>query len=336
MSPSPNKIHTRAEEGLRAVLPRSVNLHPVQRDLNYNLKINGTPIQVKWIGECGLRQAREMLAAPPHRPTVVVARRMSPGAREEFSKAGIGWVDETGAAEIVFGQLIVSKTGRSEPKLEKPLHWTPSVLAVTEALICGTKPTVSATAAITTLSVASCTNALQTLTKLKLLTAGAKRGRESARHIADPDQLLDAYATAILAQDRTPHLTVGATWRDLISGLSDAAKGWNKAGRAWAATGAIAANVMAPYLTSVSSGVVYVDADTLAGLESAALDIGLRPIDGGRITLRPFPTVTTKQLVQNLKGLKVAPWPRVYVDLRRVGVRGEEAAEHLREVLRGK
>ncbi len=28
------------------------------------------------------------------------------------------------------------------------------------------------------------------------------------------------------------------------------------------------------------------------------------------------------------------PWPRAYADLRKVGVRGEEAAEHLKEVCR--
>ncbi|MGD0836257.1 MAG: hypothetical protein ABSB49_06400, partial [Polyangia bacterium] len=29
-------------------------------------------------------------------------------------------------------------------------------------------------------------------------------------------------------------------------------------------------------------------------------------------------------------------WPRVYADLRHTGVRGEEAAEHLREIVRGR
>ncbi len=33
-------------------------------------------------------------------------------------------------------------------------------------------------------------------------------------------------------------------------------------------------------------------------------------------------------------GLRVAPWPRLVAELRRSGVRGEEAAEHV-EVSRG-
>jgi len=36
------------------------------------------------------------------------------------------------------------------------------------------------------------------------------------------------------------------------------------------------------------------------------------------------------------EGLVFAPWPRVYTDLRQTGVRGEEAAEHLKEVMLGR
>ncbi len=109
-------------------------------------------------------------------------------------------------------------------------------------------------------------------------------------------------------------------------------KRWDRARVAWAATGTVAAHVIAPYLTWVSSGDVYVGADTIAGLEAAATRVDLRPIEGGRLTLRPFPTVTARSLADVKEGLRVAPWPRVYADLRGVGVRGEEAAEHLREV----
>jgi hypothetical protein len=314
-----------------------VTLHGCQNDSGYDFEINGLHVRVKWIGECGLRQVREMLVDSSSRPAIVVARRASPGAREELSKAGIGWVDESGAAEIVLGQLIVSKSGRPDDRLEKPPKWTPSVLAVAEAILCDTKPTVAATSKITTLSPAICTYALRTLTDLQLLTSSARRGRESARQISSIPKLLDAYAAAATAatQRRPISLTVGATWRDILSGLSEVGKKWQSAGKVWAATGSAAASVMAPYLTSVTAGEVYIDADTIPGLEAAALDVGLRPIDGGRITLMPFPTTTSKLLLKNEKGLNVAPWPRVYCDLRRLGVRGEEAAEHLREVLHG-
>jgi len=108
---------------------------------------------------------------------------------------------------------------------------------------------------------------------------------------------------------------------------------WEAAGIAWACTGVVAASVLAPHLTSSGSAEVYVDARTVADLESVATDAGLAPIAGGRLTLRPFPTVSSRRLAKLVVALRVAPWPRVYADLRTIGVRGEEAAEHLRQVM---
>ena len=94
----------------------------------------------------------------------------------------------------------------------------------------------------------------------------------------------------------------------------------------------MATTVLAPHLATVTTGEVYVDRATIAGIEAAAARAGLHPIEGGRLTLRPFPTVTAKRLAETRGALRVAPWPRT--DLRTTGVRGEEAAEHLREVVR--
>lgn len=330
-------IAGRAEVAVCAVLPRSVKVVRVARNnSSVDLAISGVRVEVKWLGEGGLRQVRELLTAPRHRPQVVVARRMSPGAREALSAAGVGWVDETGAAEIALGSVIVSRSGRPAEPRSRPPRWTPSVLAVAETILCGGKATVGAMQDTTGLSAGSCTNALRALTDLGLLTSAVRRGRGSARQIPDRDRLLDEYATAVAAMAPATTLGVGVTWRDFIASLSETGRRWEKAGVAWAATGAIAASVTAPYLTSVTSAEVFVDAKTIAGLESVAAEAGLRPIAGGRLILRPFPTVTARLLAAVRDGLRVAPWPRVYADLRVAGVRGEEAAEHLREVARGR
>ena len=184
------------------------------------------------------------------------------------------------------------------------------------------------------LSAGSSTNALRTLTDLGLLHAPARRGRNSARQISDPDRLLDKYAAAVEAMRPLTALTVGVTWRDFVVGLNETGRGWNSAGISWAATGAVAASVIAPYIATVAAGEVYVDAMTVAGLEWVAARANLRPIEGGRLTLRPFPTITAKLMALEKGGIRVAPWPRVYADLRLVGVRGEEAAEHLRDQIR--
>jgi len=79
---------------------------------------------------------------------------------------------------------------------------------------------------------------------------------------------------------------------------------------------------------------VYVDANGLATLAAAAGTAGLRLLEGGRLQLRPFPTPITRHLSAIVSpGLRSVTWPRAYADLRDTGVRGEEAAEHLREVM---
>ena len=293
-------------------------------------------MRVRWVGEGGLRQARELVASRKDRPDVAAARRMSLGARQALSAAGIGWVDETGAAEIARGSLIVSKSGQPPAPLRKPPHWTPAVLAVAEALLCGARATVGSVQETSGLSAGSVTNALRTLTELGLLNAAARRGRNAARQIPDRDRLLDSYADAATALMPATALAVGVTWRDPVAGLNRVGEQWDRAGISWAATGTVAAAVLAPYLTTVTRSEVYVEAKTSAALEWVAANIGLRPVDGGRLTLRPFPTVTAKRLATAAHGLRLVPWPRAYADLRVAGVRGEEAAEHLREILHGR
>jgi hypothetical protein len=326
----------RVEEAVRAVFPRSVGVRLGGRDSELNLVVNGAAVRTKWLGEGGLRQAREVLARKRDRPKIVVARRMSQGAREALSEAGIGWIDETGAAEIVLGKIVISKSGNPDPARAKPVRWTPAVLAVAEALLCERKATVSAMQEATSLSSGSCTQALGVLTQLGLLTSTAARGRGSARRVVDENKLLDAYSTASAAMPRVPSIQIGVTWREIAAGLAEVGKRWTRAGIDWAATGTAAASVIAPYLTAVTTADVYVGAKTIASLIAAAALVGLRPIEGGRLTLRPFGTATTQLLAEEREGLRVAPWPRIYVDLRAAGVRGEEAAEHLREFRHGR
>lgn len=275
---------------------------------------------------------------------MVVARRMSPGAQEALAQLRVGWVDELGAAEIAVGTIVVSRTGqrpssrtgqRSSPS-NKEERWTPAVLSVAEALLCGVQPTVSATHRATGLSGGSCGNALRLLADRGLLVAHASRGRASGRRMEDKRNLLEAYASEASASPTALALLVGVTWSDPVRGLVELGRRWTDQGIDWAATGPTAAAVMAPLLTTVSSASVYVEAQSFAALEALALRSDLRPIEGGRLTLAPFPTTSTRLLARTVKDMRVAPWPRVYVDLRGTGVRGEEAAEHLLEVFDGR
>lgn len=271
-----------------------------------------------------------------HLPDVFIAHEMSPGARAMLSERGIGWIDESGASEIAIGTIVVSRTGHRVTVVKKHDRWTPTMLAVAEALLCRTPATVASVQRATGFSTGSCTNALRALTELRLLEASASRGRASARRVASVPDLLEAYASAAAAFGSTTSITVGVTWRDPVAGLVELGEKWTRMNVGWAATGMIAAAVQAPLLTTTPSATVYIDGHTRAALEAIARQSDLRPIEGGRLTLASFPLPSTQHLVETIAGMRVAPWPRVYTDLRGIGVRGEEAAEHLWEVVRGR
>lgn len=324
----------RLVQAIRAVLPAGAptGFESLDDEL-IMVDVDGGRFTVQWIGEGWLRDARAALADAGRRPDVLVARRMSPGARSAAADARVGWIDESGAAEVALPGLIISRTGRKDPKVDRPPRWTPSVIGTAEALMLGTRPTVAEVERRTGLSAGSATNALAVLTTLGLLQSDAARGRASARGVPDRGRLLDAYAEAAIARTPALSLRVGTAGRDLIDELAGLGQGWDSDGVAWAATGAAAASVLGPYLSEVTGLDVFVDAPTPATLDAIAERSGLRPMEGGRVLLRPFPTSVTRRLCGTESGLRVAPWPRVYADLRLTGVRGEEAAEHLREVV---
>lgn len=326
----------RAIEAFLDVLPRGADIR-VEKSVGdmsgADVIVGGRPVKVMWVGDGALGDVRRALASWGVAPDVVVARQLSPGARALLSDRGIGWVDETGAAEIAIGSVVVSRTGRPPETIERVPGWTPAVVAVAEAMLCRVRGTVADTKQATGLSTGSCTTALRTLTDLGLIEAERARGRGSARNVRDRRALLDAYSNAASTLRPSIKLEVGVTWRDPIAGLEETGRRWSREDLAWAVTGAAAAGLLAPYLHSVTRTDVYVDTKTMVGLEAAASAVGLQPIKGGRLTLRPFPTSAVDRLAETIDGVRVAPWPRVFVDLLANGVRGEEAAEHLWEVV---
>ena len=322
----------RLERAVRAVLPPDslVNIDDLGDGL-LGVDAAGSRFTARWVGEGWLRDAKAALRAG--KVDVIVARRMSPGARAAATEAGVGWVDECGGAYIVLPRLVIIRSARKGPKVQRPPHWTRSVIGAAEALLLGTRPTVAEVEGATGLSAGSATKALAVLSELGLLRSEAARGRGSAREIVDRDHLLDAYAAAATALSPALSLRVGLGGRDLVDELAKLGERWDALGVPWAATGAAAALVLGPYLTEVAGLDVFVDAPTTAILDSVAEASALRSMEGGRLVLRPFPTSVTRRLSSQADQLRVAPWPRVYADLRTTGVRGEEAAEHLRDVV---
>ena len=325
---------SRGERAVRAVLPAAAEITMHRADREADLVVNGQPVEVKWIGEGNLAAVRSAMGCQPGRNVILVGRQMSPGARAALSQAGVSWADETGAAEIAIGTILVSRSGMAQKKPQRMKRWTPAVLAVAEALLCRIEGTQAAMQAATGLSAGSCANALRFLQDHELVISTAKRGPASARRVSDPRPLLAAYTAAANAQPTGARLQIGITWQDILAGLADLGHRLDAQRADWAISGGAGAAAIAPFMSSVSQATVYVDCNTIAELRALAELLKLRPVEGGRLTLQPFPSNSTRYLATvESDDLRVAPWPRVYADLQTEGVRGEEAAEHLYEVI---
>lgn len=328
----------RIQAALSVVLDGQVAVQPVggsakggRTDVSL-VRVGGRTISIAWLALGWPKQVREVLSRAAI-PDLVAAPEMSAGARRTASEAGLGWFDETGAADFTLSPtFLVRRDGSPRLRLDTNLGWRPATTAVCEALLTGSAATVAAVRKRTGLAMSTVATALKFLEAQKLLHAGAHRGPSSARTITDRAALLEAYAAAA-ARLRSPQsIRVGMLWRDPTAGLIDTGRLWTSAGVRWSATGALTADVLAPLLTQVSPLEVYIEARTLAELRAAARKVNLAEARGGRLLLRPFPSPAGAALSSEIRpGFWSVPWPRSFADLRGAGVRGEEAADHLRE-----
>jgi hypothetical protein len=304
------------------------------------VSLDGAEFLVRWLTNGWPRQVSEALHATPP-PDILAAPAMSPGARKAAHDAGVGWVDESGAADIHYrnattGTTVVIETKGTPPiPLDTRLGWRRATLAVCEALLAyAAVPTVSSVVEATGLSMGSSAQALKFLEKSSHLSSETARGPKSARLIVDRDALLDAYAEAAEKLRSPISIHTGVLWRDPIAGLANAGRLWESAGVEWAATSALSASLLAPLQTEIAPMEIYVPGRSWSDLRRAAMAAKLQEIEGGRLILRPFPTPAGARVTKrDTEGVRSMLWPRVYADLRTVGVRGEDAAEHLRDVM---
>lgn len=333
----PRQTVLRPLRALQAVLPANVEAEVLgtSPEADLRLRIARTSIRATWIERGWPAEVRRALGRKP-RPQLLICPSMSPGGRAAAEDAGVSWLDETGAAAVAVGPLVLARDPvvKRQPTRERSSRWPASLLASCEALLLGTPPTGHAVAAATGLSLGSCLNALHRLQDEQLLGAHAARGPHSGRVLMDSQALLSAYAVAVHQTPPAPSLQVGVLWREPVEGMAVLGERWVQAGVRWAATSALAAAVLAPVQTQVAPLEVFVDAATVPELVRVATTAGLTSMKGGRLKLRPFPGRGTLNLTEHERSIyPTAPWPRVYADLRETGVRGEEAAEHLKEKL---
>jgi len=328
---------SRTESALQSVLPGPLRVSAIKgpaRDLD--VMIAGAKLRVRWLPVGWPREVEDAARTDP-RPDIVIAPKMSPGAQKAAKDKGIGWIDETGAARIVIADplIVIEKDGDPREPLNTKVGWRRSTLAVCEAILAEiADPTVNSVVSATGISIGSAAAALKFLEQDGHLEGSVARGPDAARRIADRDLLLDAYSTAAARLRIPTSIEVGVLWRDPIPNLIAVGSSWNAAGFEWAMTSALSASLLAPFMTEVAPMEVYVTGRTPTDLHRAAQAVGLSAIVGGRLILRPFPTPAGARVSFEIApGASSALWPRAFADLRVAGVRGDDAAEHLREVM---
>lgn len=335
---------TRIRDALRSVLPGGLRvevkaLDPAVPTVAVRVEANKAEHRfvVGWALEGWPADVDRLLRLAPA-VDVVAARAISVGARESLAERGIGWIDETGGAQLALPTgLVVIRDSASQP--QPPAgegRWARSTVAVAEAVLSGTEPRVDPVQHATGLSRGATANALVQLERDGLLERAIVRGPGSSRHVADASGLLDRYATAVAAlADKRRVVRMHRLWDDPLDSLiGELAPRLATAQVAWAATGVAASMLLAPYLSTLSVVELYVDESLTFDAPRLADLLGARQVDRGhRIEVRVLPNLITATAGPVIEGVRCAPLARVYADLLAKGGRTAEAAQHLREVL---
>lgn len=329
--------------------------NPSHESLRVRYGTNESILAPVWAGEGfpkDVELALDRLAKEPlqeHETLVIVARSLSTGARSMLDAQGISWADEQGRAAISAGPGLVVLRESSSRKPRPPvegMRWSDGAGAVAEYLLTLAAdnrlwaealplplPTVAAVAADMDLSTAFVSRTLQAFDSMSWTNKeGALRGSGARRVLVDAPGLLSSWATQHAS--RTPEVVhAHASFRDPGTFLRDRiGAAWPS--ERWALTGWLALEHRAPFMTTTPVLTVYLDRelfDDHGELGSLLTRAGLRVVDSGaRVdVVKADPYVLRRARLE--AGAPQVSDIRLYGDLLRLGVRGPDGAEHLRE-----
>ncbi len=302
-------------------------------------------LELVWAGEGWPADVEEVLAgipAPWPRQLLVVARRFSTGALDLLLEHDANWVDETGRARIEgpTGLLVIRDAERKVDETRAVrFRWSSSSIDIAELLLTQPSEKINAVEIAERLgwSHAQTTSVLRRFDKegwtAKL---GAGRGPTGVRRLAAAASLLDAWAAHVGGGEHERVLT-HRVLRDPMTFLRDELAPVLTDSMPWAASGWAGLEVAAPFVTAVPVLQIYVPREASADgrLRTAMQAVGLREVDEGARVEFWTAAATALSLSSTTAGVPVVSAPRLYADLRALGGRGEEAAQHVREELVG-
>lgn len=269
------------------------------------------------------------------RDLVITARALSPGARELLNAHGANWADEQGNARIRGQGLLIVRDATPERAARADFSWSPSALAIAEALLAGgwhEGVSTGELARVVDWSPPQVSQVLQAFDeKGWTVKYGPQRGPKARRELSDREGLLESWAHEVAGGEPEVRLTHRSMQSPLAFLTEELAATLNEEVR-WAAGGWAAAHELAPIASSVPSLQIYVHEDDFGeALERAVRTAGLSDVaEGGRVMFFPAPP-SVIALSQQKEKLPLVSSPRVYADLLSFGGRGADAASHLKE-----
>ena len=303
-------------------------------------------LELVWAGEGWPADVNEILAGIPlpwPRWLVVAGRRFSPGALDLLRARDANWVDETARARIEGpdGLLVIRDGERKIDEAgQRRFRWSRSSIDIAELLLTQPNPRINAVEIAEQLgwSHAQTTSVLRRFdSEGWTAKLGAGRGLTGVRRLAAAAGLLDAWAAHLGGGCVRERVLAHRVLRDPMMFLRDELAPVLTDAMVWAASGWAGLEVAAPFVTAVPVLQIYVpaEASTDGRLRATMQAVGLREVDDGARVEFWTASATVLSLSSTVAGVPVVSAPRLYADLRALGGRGEEAAQHVREELIG-
>jgi hypothetical protein len=292
-----------------------------------------------WAGEgwpADVERALEALSpAPLPRDLIILATNFSPGAIEALNARDANWADAQGNAHIRGQGLLIDREAAPQRSETRSFSWSPSALAVAEALLAADWQAGISTGDLARLvdwSPPQVSQVLQAFDRKGwTVKYGPQRGPRARRELSDSADLLRAWASEIAGEEQEVRLTHRILRSPLDFLIEELGPLLHEEVR-WAVSGWAAAQELAPLSTAVPSLQIYVHEDDFGeSLDRVVRQAGLHDVaEGGKVAFIPAPP-SVLALSGGRGNLPLVSAPRVFADLLSVGGRGLDAAKHLKE-----
>lgn len=282
-------------------------------------------------------QLEEYCSSVTSKPmALVAAESLSPGAKDQLRRQGIGFFERNGSLYLKWQQWLIDieRPEKARPTKRAPSLFTSAREKVVHALLTHRSEPLTGgeLAKLADTSTFTCSKVLQELERREWCESNGT-GRNQRRQLVEPGKLLDTWADAWV--NRKEQRSRWYVFADSPGGLLmhityqiDQAK----ISTPWAFTGTAAANVYAPLLTTVDTAEIIVPK---GHAELLADTLELRPAEkGANITFveREGTSLQFRRKHPDYPSYFASPFI-LYLDLLDGRGRNKELAEHVREKL---